>query len=50
MINHHPSINDIVNSDQHVPIGVFLLFADDTNIFVEDENEKAVYKKSNAMI
>ena len=39
VINHHHSINDIVNSDQYVPIGVFILFADDTNIFVEDEND-----------
>ena len=30
-------INDIMNSE---PLGYFVLFADDTNIFVEDANEK----------
>ena len=36
-----------MNSD---PFGDFVLFADDTTIFVENDNEKAVNKKDNDII
>ena len=37
-------INDIVNSSE---LGHFVLFADDTNIFVTGDNEKHVYENAN---
>ena len=40
-------INDIVNSTS---LGSFVLFADDTNIFVTGKNEKDVYEKANTVL
>ena len=37
-------INYIVSS---TTLGEFILFADDTNIFILDENEKTAYEKAN---
>ena len=40
-------INDICNSTK---LGKFVLFADDTNIFVTDKSEKIVYSKANMIL
>ena len=40
-------INDIVSS---TTLGEFILFADDTNIFILDENEKTAYEKANKVL
>ena len=40
-------INDIVSS---TTLGEFILFADDTNIFIVDENEKTAYEKANKVL
>ena len=40
-------INDIINSSA---LGHFVLFADDTNIFVVGKNEEEVYKKANIVL
>ena len=40
-------INDICNSTN---LGNFVLFADDTNIFVVSDSKKAVYDKANALL
>ena len=47
-------INDIVNSSINEEdksfLGKFVLFADDTNIFVSGSSEKEVYEKANAVL
>ena len=47
-------INDIVNTSLNKEDNSFLvkfvLFADDTNIFVSGSSEKEVYKKANAVL
>ena len=40
-------INDIVSS---TTLGKFILFADDTNIFIVDGNEKTAYEKANKVL
>ena len=40
-------INDIINSGT---LGKFILFADDTNIFVVGDSEKEVYEKANIVL
>ena len=40
-------INDIINSSTH---GHFVLFADDTNIFIVGESEEQVYTKANIVL
>ena len=40
-------INDIISS---TILGEFILFADDTNIFIVDENEKTAYEKANKVL
>jgi hypothetical protein len=40
-------INDISNSSD---LGTFILFADDTNIFVEGQSAEDAYKKGNALL
>ena len=40
-------INDLVNSTQ---FGQFVLFADDTNIFVVGKDENEVYSKANIVL
>ena len=40
-------VNDIINCHTN---GDFILFADDTNIFVEGPTPEAVYKKANALL
>ena len=40
-------INDIVNTTQ---IGHFVMFADDTNIFVVGENEETAFKNANIVL
>ena len=40
-------INDISNCSS---LGIFVLFADDTNIFVEEKTKANVYKKANQLL
>ena len=40
-------INDIINSSK---LGHFVLFADDTNIFVSGKNENEAYRNANVVL
>ena len=43
-------MNSSINGDDKSFLGKFVLFADDTNIFVSAPSEKEVYKKANVLV